>query len=402
MKFVSKIYIAVFLSVIISALNAQVSIMLDSEAKSVESSISAGSSQATKNVEAVTPASPNYYSIKTFNERNYFSELTAPDSGRVVYKDLIKLAADPKSNYLHTETNTVFPYRMGEFERKQIISYPKEPGKITAIYNSVKGKSSVVISLTPTWEAREGRLRNEYLQEIKKLSKEEEKGVLPLPTPIKFNGRNYICNGVQGVFEDEKSHSHSQVSVYECGVWLLGIKMKMYSKDSAQLAQLDESLTQRFNPSRLTALSPLNLKSNVGFEREAMKDTVMTSALVSSAFKKLDWATDHVKEKERHSGFPDIYLAMHVASLKEYIKIQGRKKSLYKSPKAAQFYDDINTINNAGFLAEFIMEEYDNVMIVPANLHLNFEAYRQWKQGRVIQSDLKEKKYTIAYRNLPY
>lgn len=401
MKFPLSIYIVAFLYFFTTNLNAQVNILLDAGSKNVELIANPGvmSLSSVSNSNSTT-AAHNSYPVKVINEYRISSDILPANEEKVTYKDLDKLAADPKSNYLHPNTNTLFPYNLGEFERKQIVSYPKEKGKIAAIYSSPKDKSSLVISLTPTWEANEGRLRNEYLKKIKELSKEEDKKYLPKPGPVKFKGRNYICNGVQGTYDDEKGYA--QLTVYECGVWLLSIKLKAYDSDSVQFSKLNENITVYFNPSRLTALSPLNLKSNVTFEREALKDTVITSALVSSAFKKMNWANENISEMERHSGFPDIYLAMHIASLREYIQIQGRKKNINIDPKAEQFYEDVKAINNAGFLPEFIMEQYDNVMIVPYYVNLDFGAFNQWKQGREISVNLREKQYTITYRNLPY
>ncbi|MHB9055915.1 MAG: hypothetical protein ACYC2P_07170 [Paludibacteraceae bacterium] len=398
MKFPLSIYIVAFFFFFSTNLNAQVNILLDKSTDLAASPGVVGSSSVGNSNSAA--AAYNSYPVKVINEFKISSDILPVGKEKTTYKDLDKLAADPKSNYLHPNTNTLFPYNLGEFERKQIVSYPKEKGKIAAIYSSPKDKSSLVISLTPTWEANEGRLRNEYLKKIKELSKEEGKKHLPKPAPVKFKGRDYICNGVQGIYGDEKSYT--QLTVYECGVWLLSIKLKAYNSDSVQFSRLNDNVTVYFNPSGLTALSPLNLKSNVTFEREALKDTVMTSALVSSAFKKMNWASENISEMERHSGFPDIYLAMHIASLREYIQIQGRKKNINKDPKASQYYEDVKAINNAGFLPEFIMEQYDNVMIVPYYVNLNFEAFNQWKQGREISVNLREKQYTITYRNLPY
>lgn len=342
----------------------------------------------------------NAYSTIELEEKQFVPEILKSETSRLTYSDLNKLAQDPKSNYLHPETKTLFPYDLGQFERKQIIAYPNDPGKLLAIYSDKSGKSSIVLSLTPTQDAKEGRLRNEYLKEIRKLSKEVENISLPKPQVLKFRGRNFSNNGVSGTYYNKKEIA--QVTVYECGAWLLGMKVKTQGVDSLNFAKMTEELTQQFNPSRYTALSPLNLKSNVEFNREAMKDTVMSSALANSAFKKMNWAADNVGVRERHSGFPDIYLNMHIAALEEYMRIQGRKKSLSKSAAASEFYNDILALKNADFLAEYIMEQYEEVMNVPPNTKLDFEAYRQWKQGKTIRTRLTDNRYTIIYRNLPY
>ncbi len=384
-------------------LSAQVSILVDSESKTSLPASSAGTNAASStSVNVYKPALTPYHRIITINEQLPDRDLLSSDVVRTTYTDLSKLAANSVSNFLHTETQTLFPYNMGEFERKQIISYPNDPGKLSVIYTTHKEKSTFVINLTPTKEGTEGRLRNEYLKEIRKLSKEEDTDSLPVPNILKYIGHTYVCNGVQGIFVNRKSLSVAQCAVFECGTWMLGIKLKTSDLDSAQHARLEENLMLYFNPSRYTALSPLNLKSNVGFESEVMKDTETSSAMVNSAFKKLDWASRYVSSNERHSGFPDIYLAMHVASLSEYLRIMEKRITTIRNPNSIRFFEDLNAIKLAGFLPEFIMEEYDRVMIVPDDIQLNFEAYRQWKQSREIRSGLKEKKYTITYRNLPY
>lgn len=349
---------------------------------------------------AVSSTVANSYFTLEYIEKSYTPEILKSEAGQTTYSNLNQLAKDPKSNYLHSQTKTIFPYNLGEFERKQVFEYSKEPGKLSVIYTDKSGKSFIEVHLTPTHDAKEGRLRNEYLKEIKKLAKEEGKNFLPKPQIVKFKGRNYTNNGVSGTYRDD--NSISQYTIYECGVWLLGMNLKMHDMDSVLFEKMSEELTQQFNPSRYTALSPLNLKSNVEFNKEALKDTVMTGALAGSAFTKMNWAAENISARERHSGFPDLYLLMHVAAFEDYLKIQGRKKSLNSSPAAREFYYDIKALRDAGFLAEFIMDEYEEVMIVPPYLKLDLDAYRQWRSRIDIQTKLNQNRYTIVYRNVPY
>lgn len=317
------------------------------------------------------------------------------------FRELDKVAANNKSNYIHSETNTVFPHLIEDFERFQLISSVTTPGKVDVIYKSPKNKSTFTISLSPGGEAVEGRLRNMYLTGIKQLSKEQGKNYLPKPTFLKFRGTRYICNGVQGVYINDKK-SFSQFNVFECGSWILGTKIIIEGVSESDFNRLKEGLIYYFNPSRLTALNPMNLKPNVDFIGDALKDTVITGALFNSAFKKINWADENVSEKERYSGFPDIYLNMHVEALKEYLKIIGKKPNRSKVHENACFYIDLNSIDKAGFLAEFIMETYENVMIVPPSIDLDMNGFYNWKRGRELHVDLLKKRYKINYRALPY
>ena len=54
------------------------------------------------------------------------------------YRELEKVAANNKSNYIHSETNTVFPHLIEDFERFQLISSVNQPGKVDVIYKSRK------------------------------------------------------------------------------------------------------------------------------------------------------------------------------------------------------------------------------------------------------------------------
>lgn len=317
------------------------------------------------------------------------------------YSELAKVAANNRSNFLHVETNTTFPHLIEDFERIQLITPLNKPGKVDVIYKSRKNKSTFTISLEPGGEAVEGRLRNIYLTGIKQLSKEQGKNYLPKPTFLKFRGSRYISNGVQGLYVND-TKSFSQFNAFECGSWIFGVKLFVEGMDELGFTQFKEELIRYINPARLTALRPMNLKPNVDFTGEALKDTVVTGALFGSAFKKINWAERNVSEKERYSGFPDIYLGMHVEALKEYLKIIGRKPNRSKVPENARFYSDLKSINDAGFLAEFIVESYENVMIIPSTVNIDTNSYNHWKTERQLDVDLLKKRYKINYRALPY
>jgi hypothetical protein len=93
---------------------------------------------------------------------------------------------------------------------------------------------------------------------------------------------------------------------------------------------------------------------------------------------------------------------MHTESLKAYLEVLDRKKTRSAIEENSRFYTDLKSINDAGYLDEFVMETYENVMIVPAYLYLDFNGYTHWKQARELQVDLLKKRYKINYRALPY
>ncbi|HNX87871.1 MAG TPA: hypothetical protein PKH58_02210 [Paludibacteraceae bacterium] len=309
----------------------------------------------------------------------------------------IKPNLNINSDFLHPQSRLIFPSRLNDFQRNRIIFTQNNPSKIDVIYYSADSGNEIAISLYRYETGTEGRLRNEYLNAIRKLTKEENVDSIPRAIPVKYKGLKYICNGVKGRYDFSET-AHTELCVYECGTWMMNIKIRSKNLNSNELIELEKILTNTFDPSWLTSQNPLLLKSNVDFERSALADTVMTAAMVASAFKKLDWATYNVRANERASGFPDLYLNMHIASIREFIQIQQKKPRLYVSPSAEKYFKELSEINNAGFLPEFIMEQYQNIMFVPDGQVLNHEGYKKWKENKNLTIDLNRKMYTICYR----
>ncbi|MFV0391400.1 MAG: hypothetical protein ACK5KP_05890 [Paludibacteraceae bacterium] len=342
----------------------------------------------------------SFTSTKEFYENSSLQSLVV-GSDVPTFFEPIRVTENSKSNFIHTESNTLFPYQINDFERIKLTVSAEKPSKAEAVYKTKNRESTLIIRLIPSGEAVEGRLRDAYLVAIKQLSQEKGKNYLPKPNILRFRGNLYRNNGVEGTYvNDEKSFS--QINVWECGTWLLITKLDFEGFDEKQFDQFSQDLTCFVNPSRLTGQKLMNLKPNVDFQRGALKDTVITGALVASAFKKIDWASENINLNERYSGFPDLYLNMHTESLQEYLRILDRKSNRTKEPENLTFYVQLKAIRDAGYLAEFIVDTYENVMIVPDNVKLNFAGYYQWKKGRVLSPNLLKKRYKINYRSLPY
>lgn len=406
MRFINKSFCYfTLLHLSITPLNGQlISIRLEDKRPQAEASSAVHQAADALSEEKYTPV--NAYTVRhSFTALNELSEDTpltmlSISTELPLYREPAQVAANGKCNFLHKASGTIFPYRINGFERAKLIF--SSESKIEVIYKTAKEQSTFTVALIPADEATEGRLRNTYLAGIKQMAKEKGKNYSPKPTFLKFRGLKYTNAGVEGTYvHDEKEFS--QLQVFDCGSWVLTIQLDMKGMEEEQFKLFGNDLIRYLNPARLTALKLMNLKPNVDFDNESLKDTVVTGALVASAFKKMDWATENVSERERYAGFPDIYLTMHTESLREYLRILTRKPNRTKSPENLRFYADLKAIHDAGFLNEFVVETYENVMIVPEHIQLNFPAYRKWKQQREeLKVDLLKKRYKINYRPLPY
>jgi hypothetical protein len=299
-----------------------------------------------------------------------------------------------KGEYIHIFTNTVFPEQIETYKRQDIYSFDKKDSNVGITYENqeINKKTTFSVYIYPAGEGSEGRLRNEYLTSLKS----SFEGTYTSQFAIKNVGKKYICNGFKAILKTE-SDKFSQLSLFECGVWFIKIHLTTNNLDSTFISNLEKSILDNFNPSKLTELKPLESKAAVYMGKAAFRDSVMLGSVMGSAFKKLDWAIKNVKEEEKASGFPDMYLDMHIEALKELISF-NKKTNTRQNPLTIEYLKEVKSIIDAGFLEEFIMKQYSMVMIIPDNIKFDFEEFEKWKMNKNLMIDLNERYYMLAYQ----
>ncbi len=166
--------------------------------------------------------------------------------------------------------------------------------------------------------------------------------------------------------------------------------------DSSYIEALGQKVLNKYDPTKLTELKPLNLKSDFIVAPALGKDRARAKYILKSGLKKLEWANNNVPENERASGFPDLYLNMHIAALKEFAECKD--ENFKPENDIAKFISDINKVIKAGYLPEFIMKQYSMVMIVPENMKFDFEGFDKWQEEYKISMDMHKFYYVIVYR----
>jgi hypothetical protein len=299
-----------------------------------------------------------------------------------------------KGDFTHNATGTIFPEQVEDYPRKSIYSFTKQDNDIEVTYESQE-KTSVAIKIYPAGDGTEGRLRHEYLKTLQTISDAANKAVGFDQGPVRRVGAKYICNGFQAISLRKKDEV-SQLALYECGAWFLRIIITSKNLDSNQFQALEEKVLNKYDPTKLTELKPLNQKSDFIVAPALGKDRARTKYILKSGFKKLEWVNSNVPENERASGFPDLYLNMHIAALKEFAECKD--DNFTPDNDIAKLISDINKVIRANYLAEFIMKQYSMVMIVPENMKFDFEGFAKWQEVHNISMDMNRFYYVIAYR----
>ncbi|NCA86574.1 MAG: hypothetical protein EOM83_13550 [Clostridia bacterium] len=300
-----------------------------------------------------------------------------------------------KGNYIHRPTMTIFPESFDSFQRKNIYSFEKDKTNIGVTYENQQLQAQFSIYVYPAGEGVEGRLRNEYQKSMQSMANLSENGILATQFAVRKEGEKYTCNGFKAIVAPEENRYNS-LTLYECGQWYLKVRITAYHLDTNQIASLEQKIYSKFDPTKLTATAPLGTKVTVYYSKAAFRDSVLLGSAMGSALKKIEWAEEHVKESERASGFPDLYLTLQVESLKAFMEFQHRF-NYKKSDFTKEYLNELQLISAAGFLAELIMDQLGMILIMPEDTPSKFEEYEKWKQSNKITIDLNQRFYLISY-----
>jgi len=301
-----------------------------------------------------------------------------------------------QGTYTHTPTMTEFPENIGEFRRQGVYLFDKKKENIgsTYKYKSDQGETTLSLYIYPAGAGSEGRLRNEYFNVLQDIANVYNKEIGADQYFKDFKNGIYKINGYSAFIAGD---TKSQLTVFECGEWFLKIRITTDLLDTAGINSLEKETLRTIDPTRIAKNDPLDIRGKVYVAPAAFRDSLMLSSAISGALEKLIWAKQNVDSLERTSGFPDIYLELHINSWLKFSEFQKTKK--YKSiPQNTQNYlSQLNEIINAGFLEEFIMEQFNMVMVVPKDMILDFDSFNKWKVGNPIKIDLSEKWYLVSY-----
>jgi hypothetical protein len=300
-----------------------------------------------------------------------------------------------EGNFTYNATGTIFPEQIDSYPRKSIYSFTKQDNDIEVTYES-PDETSFAIKIYPAGDGTEGRLRKEYLKTLQTISNAANKTIGFDQGPIRRVGTKYICNGFQAVSKLKTKDEVALLALYECGAWFLRIKITSKDLDSNRIQALEEKILNKYDPTKFTELKPLNLKSDFIVAPALGKDKVRAKYVLKSGLKKLEWANKNVPENERASGFPDLYLNMHIDAFKEFAECKDEN---YTSDNdIAKLISDINKVIKANYLPEFLMKQYGMVMIVPDDIKFDFEGFTRWQEQYKITMDVHKFYYLIVYR----
>lgn len=301
-----------------------------------------------------------------------------------------------KKDFTHKETGYVFPLHIDDFTRSSIIANDKSNRSITTTYKDLLLDNGTIISISlyPAGRGVEGRLRDEYFRSFNLLVRSSTSGNTIEHSPVSFENAGYIVNGY-------RSHVHKNdfttaLTLFECGKWFFRVRTSSKTMDADEIYQLETKIIRTFCPTNLVKLSPLVFMVDINFKKAAFADSLFLGCIMASALKKIEWMKEEIKTHEIASGFPDIYLEMHVASIKAMVQFVEQHPNMSRGPRTDEYLSQIMLIIDSGYLDEFIVSENMMAIKVPEGIELNCEDYNAWKVRNNINIVLPSKYYELV------
>lgn len=143
---------------------------------------------------------------------------------------------------------------------------------------------------------------------------------------------------------------------------------------------------------------PLRREGDVIVAPAAFRDSLTLGSALAGAFRKLEWAQENVDSLEAAFGFPGLHLAVHTESLVAMVDFWNENR-MCKDVTHHTFFSDLIAVVQSGFLNEFVMEEYEMLMLVPDSVELNLEEYRAWRSMNSVTTTLKTRYFVVGYKD---
>ena len=296
-----------------------------------------------------------------------------------------------KEGFTHSATKTDFPKNIDQFSLIDAYSFDKKDENIGVIYENENTKISIYIY--PDKIGNEGRLRNEFLS-VYNVAFDKDVDFKNLKI-LNHKGEKYTCNGIRGISKNS-DNENSLLTIFECGTWMYKIRITSSNLNSQNLIDLERKITNKVDPTRLTGLKLFNLQGSISFSNSAIKDSTMLVSTMAYSYKKCEWLVNNLEEKEKYSGFQDLYIDMHKEALKQFVLFEHKHK-YGASDETKEYLKNLNKIIESPYFNEFLMEEYNMILIIPENLNLNFEEYHKWKVDNNFNFKLKRNLSEVRY-----
>jgi hypothetical protein len=297
-----------------------------------------------------------------------------------------------EGSYPYMQTGLELPATIAECRRIKLTSFEKNDATIVALYDNTV--ADLAVSIYPAGLASNKRFRNEYRMVLDGLALGTRQKLEAEQEHVSYSSDGYTVHGYKALTKTRRADNLMMV-LYECGNWFVKLEVTSRSLDAKGLERLLDSAVLAIKPTKLVQYKPVKLIPKIVLLPAAFEDSLLLGSVLAGAFKEKNWASN-VDSMERLSGFPSLYLDMHIEAITAFVNFEDKFGPARAGSTARPFRRQLKALIDSEYLDEFILEEHNLVMIRPEGRTFDFDGYHKWKDANNIDVDL-HKVYCVIY-----
>jgi hypothetical protein len=295
-------------------------------------------------------------------------------------------------------TGLKFPIEMFGYKRDEIRAFEKGTSNISVKYKKADADESIstfTIFIYPNTSTSTDRLTDEYYKAVSAIGIARGSKQIEFKHKIRtFEKNGFRLRGLVAITSDLKEY----LALFESGKWMLKLRITLPSASQDILDQLEASLLDALNPSMLVEKYPWDPSSyKIILDVDLLSDKIFAPCAYIGGFMLATWINVKVGEQEKLAGVPGLYLQGYNAAYTVMIEAWRTAKRKKNKSKFYPLMSGLEQIEGNGYLEEFLMEQFHQVLIVPDSTVLNQDEYENWKKNHSINVNIKERFFTTKY-----
>jgi hypothetical protein len=303
---------------------------------------------------------------------------------------------EKEGEFRYKKTKTNFPVSVNGLKRSSIIDYGA--GGISVAYIPTNGsKGKVTVFLVPDEITSDFDVRLTFLAATEAMVATSGSPGEASKYTVILDCKSFRVPGLAAEITRPDSSEFQYLSVFQCGKWTLKTRVTTHPSQRDNILNNTKELLSALRPEDIVGRFPFNPESNrTLIDRAILRDSILTTCAILGAYAELLWTEGHIGIMERRAGFPGLHLGGHVAAL-EIMLIAWQESEHKGDAQTKELMRSLEQIKANGFMKEFVMDGYNDLLIPAATDTLQRAAFLNWKKANSVSVDPTKRFFTIIY-----